>query len=65
MSTLDTKETLATLHRVNAIAKIRKLAVNEIFRAAREAGSLEILRAEIERIEQEMHNHEQHLVSQG
>ena len=65
MSTLDTKETLATLHRVNAIAKIRKLAVNEILRASREAGSLEILRAEIERIEQEMHNNEQHLISQG
>lgn len=58
MNTLDTKETLAALHRTNAIARLRKMAINEIFRASREAGSLEILRAEIERIEQELHERE-------
>ncbi len=63
MSTMDTKETLATLHRVNAIAKLRKLAINEILRQARSAPTLERLQAEIDRIEQELFEREQHLIS--
>lgn len=63
MNTPDTKETLATLHRVNALAKVRKLAINEILRQAKSAPSLERLQAEIERIEQKLFEREQHLIS--
>lgn len=48
MQTLDTPETIAALHRTNAIAKARRLAVNTIEREARAASSLEALRAIIE-----------------
>ena len=47
---LDTKETIAALHRTNTIARTRKMALNEIIRESRNASSLETLRAEIERI---------------
>lgn len=48
MNRLDTPETLAALHRTNAIAKARKLALNTIDREARNASSLEALRSIIE-----------------
>lgn len=47
---LDTKETIAALHRTNTTARTRKMALNEIIRESRNASSLELLRAEIERI---------------
>lgn len=63
MQTLDTRETLATLHRVNAAAKLRFLCVNAMLRASREAGSLEALRGEIERIANELTERERRLIS--
>ena len=50
MNTLDTKETLAALHRTNAIAKARKIALNRIAQEARSASSLEALRGMIEQL---------------
>ncbi|CAB4138820.1 hypothetical protein UFOVP348_2 [uncultured Caudovirales phage] len=50
MSTLDTTATLTALHRTNAIARMRKLALHEIVFEAREASSLEALRMHLERI---------------
>jgi hypothetical protein len=47
--TLDTPATLAALHRTNAIAKARRLALSTIEREARSASSLETLRIMIER----------------
>ena len=47
--TLDTPATLAALHRTNAIAKARRLALSTIEREAREAATLETLRVMIER----------------
>jgi hypothetical protein len=47
--TLDTPATLAALHRTNAIAKVRRLALSTIEREARSASSLETLRVMIER----------------
>lgn len=52
--TLDTPATLAALHRTNAIAKARKLAINEIIREARGASSLQALRDTIDRISAEL-----------
>ena len=49
MNRLDTPETIAALHRTNAIAKARKLALSTIDREARGASSLEALRVIIER----------------
>lgn len=48
MTTLDTPATLAALHRTNAIAKARKLALSTIEREARSASSLDGLRVVIE-----------------
>lgn len=48
MQTLDTPATLAALHRTNAIAKARRLALSTIEREARSASSLEALRTMIE-----------------
>lgn len=48
MNRLDTPETIAALHRTNAIAKARRLALNTIDREARGASSLEALRLIIE-----------------
>lgn len=62
-ATLDTRETLATLHRLNETAKIRRLCVNAMLRASREAGSLEALRGEIERMANELTEREYHLIS--
>lgn len=62
-TTLDTRETLATLRRLNETAKIRRLCVNAMLRASREAGSLETLRGEIERMANELTEREQHLIS--
>lgn len=50
MSTLDTTATLAALHRTNAIARMRKLALSEILRESRNSSSLEVLRNQIERL---------------
>jgi hypothetical protein len=47
--TLDTPATLAALHRTNAIAKARRLALSTIERETRGASSLETLRIMIER----------------
>jgi hypothetical protein len=47
--TLDTPATLAALHRTNAIAKARRLALSTIERETRSASSLETLRIMIER----------------
>lgn len=52
--TLDTPATLAALHRTNAIAKARKLAINEIIRESRNASSLQALRDAIDRIGAEL-----------
>lgn len=45
----DSAETLATLHRLNALAKLRRLTLNAIQRDAREADTLEAVRALIDR----------------
>jgi hypothetical protein len=47
--TLDTPATLAALHRTNAIAKVRRLALSTIEREAKSASSLEGLRTIIEK----------------
>jgi hypothetical protein len=52
--TLDTPATLAALHRTNAIAKARRLALNEIDRESRNASSLQALRDAIDRINAEL-----------
>lgn len=45
----DDATALTTLHRVNALAKIRRLTINAIQRDAREADTLEAVRALIDR----------------
>lgn len=63
MNRLDTPETIAALHRTNAIAKARQLALHSIIREARATSSLEALREAIERITEELHQHEQNAIS--
>lgn len=65
MNTLDTKETLTTLHRVNAMARMRKLTLHSIVRESREAGSLEALRTMIEQLVDQLAVHEQNITKQG
>lgn len=65
MSTLDTKETLASLHRTNALARMRKLTLHSIVRESREASSLEALRSMIEQLVDQLAVHEQNITKQG
>ena len=65
MSTLDTKETLAALHRTNAIARVRRLTINEIVRESRNASSLEALRQMIEQLVDQCDTHERDGISQA
>ena len=60
---LDTPETLAALHRTNALAKVRRLAVNQILRDSRNASSLDALRALIEQTIAELDQREQNAIS--
>ena len=64
-TTLDTPETLAALHRINAIARARKLALHEIRFEAREASSLEAFRAELDRVLDYLETVERDLVSKA
>lgn len=63
MTTLDTKETLATLHRVNAAAKVRRLTINKIVNESRNASSLEALRQMIEQFAEECEQYERNCIS--
>jgi hypothetical protein len=65
MSTLDTSATLAALHRTNAIARVRKLTINEIVRESRSASSLEALRVIIEQLADQCNTHEQNNISKA
>ena len=65
MSTLDTTETLATLHRVNAMARMRKLTLHAIVRESRQAGSLEALQGMIEQLVDQLAVHEANVTKQG
>lgn len=63
--TLDTPATLAALHRTNAIAKARKLALNEIIRESRNASNLQQLRDAIDRICADLGTTEQNAISKA
>ena len=64
MTTLDTKETLAALHRVNATAKVRRVTLNRIVQESRNASSLEALRQMIEQLVSECDQCERNAISQ-
>lgn len=47
---LNSPATLIVLHRANEIAKARRLALNTIYREARDASSIEGVRSAIDRV---------------
>jgi hypothetical protein len=47
---LNSPATLIVLHRANEIAKARRLALNSIYRLARDASTVEAVRSEIDRV---------------
>jgi hypothetical protein len=47
---LNSPATLIVLHRANEIAKARRLALNSIYRLARDASSIEAVRSAIDRV---------------
>jgi hypothetical protein len=47
---LNNPATLIVLHRANEIAKARRLALNNIYRLARDASSIEAVRSSIDRV---------------
>jgi hypothetical protein len=47
---LNSPATLIVLHRANEIAKARRLALNSIYRLARDASTVEAVRSAIDRV---------------
>ena len=64
MTRLDTPATIAALHRTNAIARVRRLTINEIVRESRNASSLEALRDMIAQLVDQCDTHERNHISQ-
>ena len=60
---IDSNTANATLHRLNALAKVRRLAVNQILRDSRNASSLDALRTLIEQTIAELDQREQNAIS--
>ena len=63
MTHLDTQETRATLHRLNATAKVRRLTINKIVVESRNASSLEALRQMIEQLAEECEQYERDCIT--
>jgi hypothetical protein len=59
----DDATIMATLHRLNAIAKLRRLTLNAIQRDAREADTLESVRALIDRALDDLATTERNCIS--
>ena len=60
---IDSNTTNATLHRLTSIAKARRLALNQILRESRNAGSLNALRSQIEQILDTLQTTEEDVIS--